>query len=70
MSGRITCTKIRGVPGAVDARRLVELLRDAADELHHEEDEERVGGEELRHDQRQERVDPAELREAGCTAAR
>ena len=63
MSGRMICRKMRGCPAAVDARGLVEFARDAADELHHEEDEERVGREQLRHDERQERVDPAELRE-------
>ena len=41
---------------AVDPGGLVQLARDAADELHHQEHEERVGGQELRHDQRQERV--------------
>ena len=45
---------MRDVPAAVDPGRLVQLPRDAADELHHQEDEERVGGQELGHDQRQE----------------
>src|SRR5690606_26338499 len=39
------------VVAAVDAGGLVQLPRQDADELHHEEDEERVGGEELRDDQ-------------------
>jgi hypothetical protein len=50
-------------PAAVHHRRLVELARDAAEELHHQEDEEGVDGEEFRHDQRQDGVDPAELQE-------
>ena len=44
---------------AVDHRGLVELARDGAEELHQQEDEERVGGEEFRHDQRQEGVRPS-----------
>ena len=50
-------------PAAVHHRRLVELARDAAEELHHQEDEEGVDREELRHDQRQEGVHPAEVEE-------
>ncbi len=63
ISGRMIRRKILRVPAAVDPGRLVELARDAADELHHEEDEERVGGQELRHDQRQERVRPSRAAE-------
>ncbi|KMS93475.1 hypothetical protein BVRB_031100, partial [Beta vulgaris subsp. vulgaris] len=48
---------------AIHLRRLIELLGQAAEELHHQEDEEAVGGEELRHHQRQEGIDPAELAE-------
>ena len=45
----------------VDDRRLFELRRQRAHELHHEEDEERVVREELRHHQRQDGVHPADL---------
>ncbi len=50
-------------PAAVHHRGLVEFARDAAEELHHQEDEERVRRQELRHDQRQDGVDPAEVQE-------
>ena len=48
---------------AVHHRGLVELARDAAEELHHQEDEEGVDRQEFRHDQRQEGVHPAEIEE-------
>ena len=53
VSGRMTCQKMLDGPAAVDLGGLVQLARDAPHELHHEEDEERLGGQELRHDQRQ-----------------
>ena len=46
---------------AVDPGGLVQLAGDAADELDHQEHEERVGGQELGQDQRDERVHPASL---------
>ncbi len=43
---------------AVHDRRLIQLMRNAADELNHQEDEEGIGGQELGHDQRIIRIDP------------
>ena len=50
LSGSMIVQKIRRWPAAVDLRGLVQLARDAPHELHHEEDEERLGGQELADD--------------------
>ena len=50
-------------PCPVDDRRLVELARDAAEELVEEEDEEGVDSHKLRHDEGKEGVDPIEVEE-------
>lgn len=51
------------VPAAVEARRLVQLLRQPSHELEHQEDEEGVGGQVLAEEQRRVGVDEFELLE-------
>ena len=59
-----------GVAGAVDPCGLVQFLGNTADELDHQEDEERVGGQQLRAQSAARRCSPSRSARTGCTAAR
>jgi hypothetical protein len=48
---------------AIHDRCLVDLARNATEELHHQEDEEGVDCEEFRHDERQKGVHPSKVQE-------